>query len=453
MARMKSLPLVEDFDGIPDEALIPKEEQPYPIPKHWKWVRLGSACKVNPSRDNISSVPVETDVTFVPMAAVSDVTGQIEDPDFRKLQQVAKGYTSFQTGDVLFAKITPCMENGKSAIVPDLLNGLGYGSTEFFVLRPSPALNSRFLHAFVRQHTFRAQAKEVMAGAVGQQRVPKWFLEQFPFPLPPLEEQQGIIEKLAENLQRIDKAVDRIEVFLEGADRRTESLLEAAIRGQLTEEWRNQRGVRREDWISTTLGESFKWSSGGTPSRKNPDYYTGDIPWVKSGELPDGVISETEERITELAIKNSSAKVFPKGSVAIAMYGATIGKVGILAMDAATNQAIAVARSAEHTLERFLFFYLRANRIKFIALGKGGAQPNISQKVIKAFPYELPSIQEQKEILRLIDLNLDIHSNVEALAEGSRNKLVESRCLLVSAALRGQLALTSPVKKRNIDSF
>lgn len=439
MARKKALPLIEDFNTIPGEALVPEEEQPYPIPEHWKWVRLGAVCELNPTKADISSVPEDTEVTFIPMAAVSDVTGRIDDMEVRELRQVSKGYTSFSAGDILFAKITPCMENGKAAIVPDLLNGLGYGSTEFFVLRPSRLLNAHFLHTFVRQESFRVQAKEVMAGAVGQQRVPRHFLEQFPFPLPPLDEQVRIVDQLAAHLAKVDEAIGRLEAFLEGSDTRTESLLEAAIQGHLTKDWRKQHNQRREEWKFTTLGEAFQWSSGGTPSRKHPEYYTGSIPWVKSGELPDGVVNEVEEHITQEAIENSSAKICPKGSVAIAMYGVTIGRVGILGVDAATNQAVAVAQSAEHTFGRYLFFYLRANRNRFIALGKGGAQPNISQRVIKAFPYEYPGLAEQEEILHLIDLNLEALSSVEALVEHACAELQASRRSLISAAVAGRL--------------
>src|SRR5690606_20534806 len=96
----------------------------------------------------------------------------------------------------------------------------------------------------------------------------------------------------------------------------------------------------KEDWIECTLGEVFKTTSGGTPSRRNANYYNGSIPWVKSGELDKGIINETEEKISKEALKNSSAKIFPKGTLLIALYGATIGKLSFLGIEASTNQAI-----------------------------------------------------------------------------------------------------------------
>ena len=233
MVRKKIMPLIEDFDNIPEEALVPEEEQPYSIPDHWKWVRLGSICHINPPKADVTLIPQANELAFIPMAAVSDVTGCVEKIEVRKLQQISKGYTSFRSGDVLFAKITPCMENGKAAIVPELSNGIGYGSTEFFVLRPTCLLHSQLLHTFIRQKSFRDEAKGSMTGAVGQQRVPKRFLEQFPFPLPPIDEQQEIVAYLESNLAKIGQANSKVQSSLDRLRTMKEQLVTAALAGQL----------------------------------------------------------------------------------------------------------------------------------------------------------------------------------------------------------------------------
>nr|WP_076388948.1 restriction endonuclease subunit S [Vaginimicrobium propionicum] len=224
----QSPPRIPDFDNIPTI------EHPYTIPENWRWVRLGSVCEINPPKTDTSSIPPDTDVSFIPMAAVSDVTGRVENVEVRQLRQVSKGYTSFSTGDVLFAKITPCMENGKAAIVPALINGIGYGSTEFFVLRPSDALKTRLLHTFVRQKSFRARAKKVMAGAVGQQRVPKHFLQQSPLPLPPLAEQEEMVRVLDNALNSLADADSRARESLDKLNLVKQQLVSAALSGRLT---------------------------------------------------------------------------------------------------------------------------------------------------------------------------------------------------------------------------
>ena len=158
-----------------------------------------------------------------------------------------------------------------------------------------------------------------------------------------------------------------------------------------------------ENWCWTYMNRAAQWGSGGTPSRKNPEYYKGYIPWIKTGELNDGYVYDTEEKITDEAIACSSAKIFPANTIAIAMYGATIGKVGILGIEAATNQACACGICLEALAYKFLFYYARSQKGAFIGKAKGGAQPNISQEIIKTHFIPLPPLAEQQRIVDRIE--------------------------------------------------
>ena len=151
------------------------------------------------------------------------------------------------------------------------------------------------------------------------------------------------------------------------------------------------------------LGEICETTSGGTPNRKNDAYYGGTIPWVKSGELGKGVIYDTEEKITEEAVKESSAKIFPEGTLLIALYGATIGKLGFLGVPAATNQAVCGIFANEKIDLQFLSYYLFHKRNDLIAQGTGGAQPNISQTILKNLPIPLPPLATQHAIVTRIE--------------------------------------------------
>ena len=199
----------------------------------WKKVQLNEVCKINPKKINTKDLDDDLDVSFIPMPCVSDVLGKITKLEVRKLGEVKKGYTNFCEGDVIFAKITPCMENGKSAIVGKLENDIGFGSTEFHVLRcDNQKLDNRLLHYLVRQKGFRDEAKAIMTGAVGQQRVPKQFLEQYPINLPTMEEQKqivAILDKLLakyNELQSLQKQIEQIELL-------KKSILAKAFRGEL----------------------------------------------------------------------------------------------------------------------------------------------------------------------------------------------------------------------------
>lgn len=158
-----------------------------------------------------------------------------------------------------------------------------------------------------------------------------------------------------------------------------------------------------ENWVWVRLESVASWGSGGTPSRKHEEYYNGDILWIKTGELNNGWIYDTEEKITDEGLKKSSAKLFPPYSVLIAMYGATIGKVAILGVPATTNQACACAVCNQSLLYMYLFYYCISQKNVFIEKGKGGAQPNISQIILKQHPIPLPPLSEQQRIVEHIE--------------------------------------------------
>jgi len=160
-------------------------------------------------------------------------------------------------------------------------------------------------------------------------------------------------------------------------------------------------------WVETTLESAGAWSSGGTPSRVRPDYFGAGVPWVKSGDLPDGPLTRTEEQITEEGLANSSAKLLPKGTISIALYGATIGKLGILTFAAATNQACANVIPNRGVRARYLFYYLLSERQRLIDLGQGGAQPNISQTILKSHRFGLAPQIEQDRIVAKLDAILE----------------------------------------------
>ena len=159
------------------------------------------------------------------------------------------------------------------------------------------------------------------------------------------------------------------------------------------------------NWKKEPLGKICKTTSGGTPSRKNQSYYqNGTIPWVKSGELENNIITTSEEFITEEGLLNSSAKIFPAGTLLIALYGATIGKLAFLGIDAATNQAVCGIFQNENVLLKYLYYYLLFQRPNLIKQGVGGAQPNISQTILKKLEISYPdSITEQQRIVARIE--------------------------------------------------
>lgn len=199
-------------------------------------------------------------------------------------------------------------------------------------------------------------------------------------------------------------------------------------------------GKLPEGWVKTNLENIASWGSGGTPSRSHDEFYNGNIPWIKTGDLGPKLITKASEYITDDGVKNSSAKYFPKGSVAIAMYGATIGKTSILGIDATTNQACAVGVPLEGlTSSFFLYYFLLNEKNAFIKKGKGGAQPNISQSVIKEHTICFPPFSEQKVIVEKLDTLLAQVDSTKARLEQIPQILKRFRQAVLTMAVRGDL--------------
>lgn len=172
------------------------------------------------------------------MGAVEAENGHIDVSAMRPYSEVRKGYTAFVPGDVLFAKITPCMENGKMAVVPDLPNSVGCGSTEFRVLRAKEGISPDYIYYFVSSKSFRFEAEHKMTGAVGQKRVPTSFVAEHTLPLPPLPEQHRIVARIEELFSELDASVESLTRARALLGLYRQSLLKAAFQGKLTADWR-----------------------------------------------------------------------------------------------------------------------------------------------------------------------------------------------------------------------
>ena len=157
-----------------------------------------------------------------------------------------------------------------------------------------------------------------------------------------------------------------------------------------------------EGWEWKRLGDICKTTSGGTPARNNETYFNGNIPWLKSGELENNIIYSTEETISQEGLENSSTKIIPKGTPLIALYGATVGKVGILGIDSAINQAICAVFPSNKIDPKFLFHFLIKSRPSLLNLRAGGAQPNISQDIVRNIQIPLPPLPIQHQIVAVL---------------------------------------------------
>jgi len=210
------------------------------MPQGWIQTKLGEISSINPKLA-LEHFPDDLEISFIPMASVETESGRVDLTQTRKLGSVKKGYTPFIDGDVIFAKITPCMENGKIAFLNGLKEGIGFGSTEFHVSRPLNKISNKYIFYFLVQRSYRKDAQGNMTGSAGQLRVPTTFFRDSVISLPPHREQHRIVAKIEELFSELDKGVEALKTAQQQLKVYRQAVLKWAFEGKLTEEWREQQ--------------------------------------------------------------------------------------------------------------------------------------------------------------------------------------------------------------------
>ena len=473
------------------------------LPESWEVVQLAEVANINPPGGALLAADSEL-VSFVPMPAVSERSGKIVTTTVRPFGEVKKGYTRFLEEDVLFAKITPCMENGKIAVARGLTNGKGCGSTEFHVLRPEQGILSDWLRYYLVQDVFRREAQRHMSGAVGQLRVPPDYLRLAQMPLPTSAEQVRIVSRIEELFSDLDEGEECLRRAQAQLKRYRQSVLKAAVTGELTRTWREQNAdklesgealltrilkARREAWEKTELeklrakgkptkdnawkaryvepqgpntdglpelpqgwvwasiGQLFNVFIGSTPARKEPFYWGGGIPWVSSGEVAFCRVKTTRETVSELGYQNSSIKLHPKGTVLIAMIGEgkTRGQVAILDIPACHSQNSAAIRVSETPIPPEYIYHFLASRYDLNRKrGQGGNQPALNKELVQGIPVPLPPLLELSELIDDVERRLAIADVMEVELNNAAASTRALRQSILKAAFTGKLVPQDP---------
>jgi type I restriction enzyme S subunit len=269
---------------------------------------------------------------------------------------------------------------------------------------------------------------------------------------PPLAEQRTIATFLDRETARIDALVAKKERLIELLhEKRTALITRAVTEGLNADVLMKNSGVEGlgtvpAHWEIQKTAWLFSVGSGTTPRSDDPSYYGGDTPWITTSELRETVVRSTEKSVSSLALReHPSLRVHPKGSVAVAMYGATIGRLGILGVDATVNQACCVFSSSKRVDSLFWFYWLQMRRLYLISLGYGGGQPNLSQDLLRSIRVPTPPLPEQLAIVTSLDRET---TGIDALVVKVRDaidRLKELRTALISAAVTGKIDVREEV--------
>jgi type I restriction enzyme S subunit len=438
--------------------------------ENWPQVPLAEVVELNPKVDR-GLMNDNFEVSFVPMAAVGAATGCLETSTVRKYGEVKKGYTYFRDGDVLFAKITPCMENGKMVVARGLRNGVGFGSTEFHVLRPRSGVEAGYIYHFVSNATFRAEAAHHMTGAVGQKRVPLLFLEQARIPLPPSEQQKRIVAEIEKQFSRIEEAVANLKRVKANLKRYKVAVLKAAVEGRLVE---TEAELARREGRSYETGAQLirriletrrsQWKGKGKYKEPAaPD--TIDLP-----ELPEGwvvaSIGQASECLDSMRVPiNKRERLTRLGNVPY--YGAN-GRVGFINDFIFDEPLVLVVEDETFTGRELPFSYKISGKAwvnnhahvlrptgmitwdylnyslsyyPFTARTTGTTgRKKLTQAALVSAPLAVPPVAEQRRIVAEIDRHLSLILDAELIVEANLKRAERLRQSVLADTFSGKLS-------------
>lgn len=326
-------------------------------------------------------------------------------------------------------------------------NYSGKVSNAYTALRPRKEFNHRFFQYLFKSNMYVQGLQTTTDQLRDGQSIRYGQFALLPLPLPPREEQVAIAEFLDRETAQIDELIEKQRQLIETLiERRQAEIFSTVTRGVDEDISQKSAGV---DWISSIpqtwrvakIGHLFGViGSGTTPKADEQSYYGGDIPWVTTGELRENEILTTAKNVTAKALHDYSAlKVFPKGSLVMALYGATIGRLGFLGVEAAVNQACCVMGDPLGISPRYVFYALQAFKERLLAQSVGGSQPNIGQDIVRQFRITVPPLKAQKEIVEYLDAAIDQISTLISRAESMIELLTERRQALVSEAVTGKI--------------
>lgn len=480
-----------------NEAISPGKSGLRELPRDWVKASLEDISAINPGFGN-DDHPDDIEVTFLPMKCVEELTGRIDLSMVKELSEVRKGYTPFKNGDILFAKITPCMENGKVAIAHDLKNGLGFGSTEFHVIRLPNSFPKQFFFCYLVQEGFRKEAQRNMTGSAGQLRVPSSYMREAPVPLPPLPEQHRIVDKIEELFTKLDAGVEALKKIKVQLKQYRQAVLKCAFEGKLTAEWREkhkdqlepasvllerieeerkkklgqpapqlrQSGKKHkepapldiselhrlpESWTWAALGEIAEFKNGINFSRNqkgNKGTLTIDVlnMYSKSIFLSLENLYRVNKLVSDECVLRYGDVLFVRSSVKREGVGWASAFKEISEPVTFCGFIIRARLLGQGVLPEYITYFMRTDFARQLIVRKGSQVTitNISQDSVGRILVPLTPVAEQRKIVEEIERRFSVADEIEKVVDKSLKQADRMRQSILKMAFEGKLVPQDP---------
>ena len=429
------------------QALVPAEEQPYEVPENWVWVRLGNFIDllrgVSYKKHDVHNEKMENDCLILRGGNIIEGGLDLNADNVYVDKSLVSEAQLIRKNDIIIVSSTGSVKViGRAGLAFCDYNDVAFGA--FLTLaRPKNRCNKSFIDLFFQSFLYRQSIRELASG-VNINNIRSEYITNMPIPLPPLSEQQRIVERIEELFAKLDEAKERLQDVADSFAVRKAAILHKAFTGELTKQWRRGNGVSEESWEEKKLGEVGSWLGGGTPSTSREEYWeNGNILWITSKDMKSTVIEDTLMKVNEKGVKNSSANYIEKPALLVVMRSGILRRTFPVAMvkkPFTVNQDLKAIIPDEDDLE-FLYWMLLSNeqRILNTCMKNGITVESINSNALKDLTFKCPTIPEQHEIVRLIDDLLARERSAQQAAEQALASIDLMKKSILARAFRGEL--------------
>lgn len=434
------------------QALVPTEEQPYPVPENWCWVRIGSICDFERGITFPASAkeyePTEKNIPCLRTANIQDelILNNLiyVSPDYMK-ENPAK---FVHEHDIIMSSANSRELVGKTVYVQHIPYSMTFGG--FVLSIRAKQIESKYLFYYLRLEFLSGRFMGESTQTTNIANINTSTLGNYTIPFPPLFEQHRIVARIENLFVKLDEAKDKLQAVVDSFETRKAAILHRAFTGELTTKWREVHGVGMESWKSRKLKDCGDWNGGGTPSMTHPEYWDdGDLLWITSKDMKSDVIEDTLLRTNMVGVSNSSAKYIEKPAVLFVMRSGILRRtlpIAMVKIPFTVNQDLkAITPVDDLNLEYFFWACKGAEkRILETCMKNGTTVESINTKALMGFEISIASQPEQTEIVNCIVSLLDKEQQAREIAESALAQIDLIKKSILSRAFRGELGTNDP---------
>lgn len=430
----------EEFslDELLEQALVKEEDMPYDVPSNWVWTKLGRIMQFPKDKFNPESSNLE--LKYVGLEHLAKNRGIIE---VGLSNEINSTKNCFKENDIIYGRLRPYLNKH------DITNFKGICSTDILVFRCISYVSlNRFINYYLDTEIVIQYAIANSKG-INLPRVSEKELAKMSIPLPPLPEQQRIVDLIESLFEKLDRAKELVQNALDSFEERKSAILYKAFTGEITDEWREENGVDFErDWVKKELKDCGEWCGGGTPSKSNLSFWEkGDLLWVSPKDMKSMCIEDTEDKITKYAVDNSSAKLIKNQAILFVVRSGILRRILPIAI---TMGPVTVNQDMKALIPKdidikYLYWYClyKESDIRNTCSKNGTTVESISSDLLYKYIVLLPPIEEQRVIVRSLDTLLESEQKAKELCDVIENIDIMKKSIL-ARAFRGELSTNNP---------